>query len=167
MAGFARVGIKGVKQIKATLQQMTGDGAVSTADIYRILKTGAQPMADAVRAGANAISPHIGASVEFFADPPPNPTKKKTALITLNKQVTMRRWIAAKSNKSPNAKVAPGGQVAESLAMMREIGTSRMAATPFFRPAVTATRATVRQNLQTGFQQFIEDVAAKRDPPTE
>lgn len=165
--GFAKVSVKGVKQIKATLNQMAGDNAVTDADVYRILKAGTQPMADAVKAGATAASPYIGASVEFFADPPANRRKQKTALITVAKLPTMRTWIAARGNKSPNAKVPVGGKVAESLANMIEIGTSRMPAKPFFRPAITATRGVVRKNLTDGFNQFIADVAAKRDPPTE
>lgn len=162
--GRGNLSIYGVKQMKEKLNGVAND--LQGADIYAALGRAVQPMASAVKAGAANYSHTVAASVYTAANPPPSQPTKKTALLVVHKKDTMREWTARLGNKSPNAKIAAGGKVAESLANMINAGTSRgMLAKNFFRDAVTATRGQVRSNLITEVDALVTNAIAKRNGP--
>jgi hypothetical protein len=58
-----------------------------------------------------------------------------------------------------NKGLATGRLVGESLATMWELGTSKMAARPFFRPAVMAVRTQLVARIAAGFNRIIEQLS--------
>ena len=68
-----------------------------------------------------------------------------------------KEWHAGKSS-NPKAKAAPGTKIGMSLAAMWEMGTSRMAAKPAFRPALESTRKAVLDSLRKGYKRVIVEL---------
>lgn len=65
-------------------------------------------------------------------------------------------WRAGRHPKSPRAKAAPGTLIGESRGEMFEIGTTVRPATPWFRPAVTATKKAMLAKIAQGFSDILQ-----------
>jgi len=146
--------ISGLKPIKERLNNVVQylDGE----EIYPALGRAVKPLQTAAQNNARLISGEIAVSIHLADRQPPSRPRKKTVLVVAHKSETMRRWTGARSNRSPKAKVSPGNEVSESLASMFELGTSRMPARAYFKPAVDATKAEVISNVKTELEGLIE-----------
>jgi len=138
--------LHGGKQFRDNLEILRNLGFNSD-EIYNRLADAAAPMVAAAKTNAAGLSVRVEASVGMWRKQPRSKPLKKSVMIIVDKQKTMIEWKAGKYPTSPRAKVIPGEKVAESLATMFEIGTSKTwnhgpgrPAHYWFSRAVDATR---------------------------
>ncbi len=153
--------ITGLKEIKDTLTLMSGE--ISGPELYDIMGEAVKPIQTQARQNFGYLSTKVAMSVYIAQKQPPSRPQKKTVMVVVHKKDTMREWRAASSNHSPRAKVVAGNKVAESLATMLELGTSRgMQEHHCFRNASDSRKGEVVDNLKTGFLALMDRAVAKR-----
>lgn len=161
-ARSATLRITGLKETKATLATMAFE--IDGKELYEIMGEAVRPIQRQAQINISYLSSTVRQSINIADKMPPSRPRKKTVLVVVHKQDTMRQWLASKFNRSPRAKVGPGGKVAESLGTMFELGTSTgMKEHHWFRNAADSKRGEVSQNLKEGLSGLIERAIAKRE----
>jgi HK97 gp10 family phage protein len=172
-------GVTGLKELEAKLKALRADNPQLTADLRKMLGDAAGGLRDQMKSSAQAagwashsIKTRSGkvlatgqeAIDSIFASSKgasgENPRARISALAGVSKRRSMVEWTAGKHPVSPNAKVAPGGKVAEAYATMLEFGTSRMPARPAIRPAVQSGKQGIINVLTDGFQALLAKYSA-------
>jgi len=159
--GGGKNSVQGFKELKAKLQDLQPENPTMRADIQAVLGDAAVEVRNEMRAQAMIAGwpARLIATIFKFSELRAMGKEKISALAGVSKKRSMLEWKAGKHPKSQNAKVPPGGKVAESLATMYEFGTSRMSAHPAIRPAVKIVRNKVREAVKAGMRALLEKYA--------
>lgn len=164
--------VKGLKELEKKLKALLPDNPQMRDELYGVISQVTEQVAGEMRAQArsagwtgqefhgprgHATGAEAIASIFSFAKPRgENPRKRISGLAGISKQHTMVEWIAGKHPRSPRAKVAPGGKVAEAFATMLEIGTSVRPARPAIRVAVANAKGRVVDTLTQAYSALLQ-----------
>jgi hypothetical protein len=168
--------VTGLKELERKLKALSVDNPQLRNDIFGVVGDAADELRDEMKSaargagwGAQSIrfrGPRRSGvmrgedainSIFAYAKPRGGDFRKRiSALAGVSKQKTLIEWRAGKFPKSPNAKIAPGGAVAESLAAMLEFGTSNHPARPAIRGVIRGQKAKMIDAITTGYNALLE-----------
>lgn len=171
MASVTTFKLSGKKAFRDNLKVLAEFG-LKPQMVYDELFKASEPMIAQARANVRPLNAKVEASVDVLRRQPASKPKKKSILIYVNKQATMKEWFAGQHPTSPRAKAAPGERISESLATMLELGTSKRyqhgAGMPehfWFRSAVDQTKARVQTNIVQAVWIMVELIAREFKGP--
>ena len=156
--------VTGMAEIKKRLSSMSD--VIQGPEIYKVMGDAVRPIQRQAQQNIAYLSISVRNSVNIAEKQPPSRPAKKTVLVVVHKKDTMREWIARAGNRSPRAKVAPGGRVAESLGTMLELGTTHGMKEHFwFRSALDSRKGEAVESMKTGFLNLIEQAGSGHIKP--
>lgn len=172
----------GVRELQARIRDLVS--AAASKEALEVAGDAADELKEEVIKNAKSVNvPHeVYEDIFTYRNPPPNlPRNRPAALVGIRKRGSRPPWGRAYvewknraaftrvrlRGRGKNRKVVSGGvmeagaKVGESLATMWEMGTSKMDARPFFRPAILAMKARIVTVLSAGYRGILERHAAK------
>jgi HK97 gp10 family phage protein len=176
--------VKGLKELEAKLKAL--DDASVGAEAQLVIRNALRPIFEAVVGNAQSVNiPHEAMQDIFMYGRQPERSRKKlSGLVGLRKRgrgtpPSAKGYVewnpdargAGTLARTPGAYLAKrykgtfkkglvtGRRIGENLATMWELGTSRMAARPFFRPAVESSKAAVIQQIADGYKAILDRAA--------
>lgn len=163
--------VTGIKELERKLKALSVENPQLRNEIFTVVGDAAEELRDEMKSAARSAgwgsvtTTSKGRKVtgdeaidSIFAYAKPRGSGKFTkisALAGVGKKKTMVEWRAGRRPKSPNAKVAAGGKVAESLAAMLELGTSNRPARPAIRDVIRGQKSQMLAKLAAGYNDLL------------
>lgn len=164
--------VTGLKELERKLKALSVDNPQLRNDIFGVVGDAADELRDEMKSAAQSAGWGRVATTSrgrrvtgqdainsIFAYAKPRGgefSRRISAIVGVGKKKTMIEWRAGRHPKSPNAKVAPGSMVAESLAAMLEFGTSNRPAQPAIRNVIRGQKRGMIEKITTGYNALLE-----------